>query len=43
MASMGEAVGEKIARAVERATEERLPVIYLPAPEGPACRRESSL
>lgn len=27
MASMGEAVGEKIARAVERATEEKLPVI----------------
>ena len=27
MASLGEAVGEKIARAVERATEERLPVI----------------
>lgn len=27
MASMGEAVGEKIARVVERATEERLPVI----------------
>ena len=27
MASMGEAVGEKIARAVERATEEGLPVI----------------
>ena len=27
MASMGEAVGEKIARTVERATEERLPVI----------------
>lgn len=27
MGSMGEAVGEKIARAVERATEERLPVI----------------
>lgn len=27
MASMGEAVGEKIVRAVERATEERLPVI----------------
>lgn len=27
MASMGEAVGEKIARAVERATGERLPVI----------------
>ena len=27
MASMGWAVGEKITRAVERATEERLPVI----------------
>ena len=27
MASMGWAVGEKIARAVERATEEKLPVI----------------
>lgn len=27
MASMGEAVGEKIARAVERATEQKLPVI----------------
>lgn len=27
MASMGEVVGEKIARAVERATKERLPVI----------------
>lgn len=27
MASMGEVVGEKIARAVERATEERLPLI----------------
>ena len=27
MASMGEAVGEKIARAVERATEEKLPVV----------------
>ena len=27
MASMGEAVGEKIARAVERATRERLPVV----------------
>lgn len=27
MASMGEAVGEKITRAVERATEEKLPVI----------------
>ncbi|MCI6464526.1 MAG: acetyl-CoA carboxylase carboxyltransferase subunit alpha [Faecalicatena sp.] len=27
MASMGEAVGEKIARAVERATKEKLPVI----------------
>lgn len=28
MASMGEVVGEKIARAVERATRERLPVIF---------------
>lgn len=28
MASMGEVVGEKIARAVERATEQRLPVIF---------------
>ena len=27
MASMGEVVGEKIARAVERATEEKLPMI----------------
>lgn len=27
MASMGENVGEKIARAVERATQERLPVV----------------
>ena len=27
MASMGEAVGEKVARAIERATEEKLPVI----------------
>ena len=32
MSSMGEAVGEKIARAVERATKERLPVILLPVP-----------
>lgn len=29
MASMGQAVGEKIARAVERATRERLPVILI--------------
>lgn len=28
MASMGQAVGEKITRAVERATEEKLPVIF---------------
>ena len=28
MASMGEVVGEKIAKAVERATEQRLPVIF---------------
>ena len=41
MASMGHAVGEKITRAVERATEERLPVFYLPVPEAHVCRRES--
>lgn len=39
MASMGEAVGEKIARAVERATEERLPVILF-ACSGGACMQE---
>ena len=49
MASMGWAVGEKITRAVERATKENgqqkkdFRSSYLPAPEGPACRRESSL
>lgn len=41
MASMGHAVGEKITRAVERATEERLPVVLLPVPEAHVCRRES--
>ena len=40
MASMGENVGEKIARAVERATQERLPVVLLPAQEVPECRKE---
>lgn len=34
MASMGENVGEKIARAVERATSERLPVIVFAASGG---------
>ena len=34
MASMGENVGEKIARAVERATENRLPVIMFAASGG---------
>ena len=41
MARMGENVGEKIALAVEKATEERLPVIIFPAPEVPECRRGS--
>ena len=36
MASMGENVGEKIARAVERATQERLPVVLF-ACSGGAC------
>ena len=40
MASMGENVGEKIARAVERATQERLPVVLLPAQEVLECRKE---
>lgn len=39
--SMGHAVGEKITRAVERATKERLPVVLLPVPEAHVCRRES--
>nr|MCR4670720.1 acetyl-CoA carboxylase carboxyl transferase subunit alpha [Saccharofermentans sp.] len=34
MASMGQVVGEKITRAVERATEERLPVIIFTASGG---------
>lgn len=41
MASMGHAVGEKITRAVERATEEGLPVVLLPVPVAHVCRRES--
>ena len=34
MSSMGHNMGEKIARAVERATEERLPVIIYAASGG---------
>ena len=41
MASMGEVVGEKIAKAVERATEERLPVILF-ACSGGARMQEGS-
>lgn len=43
MASMGWAVGEKITRAVERATEEKLPIIILPVLVVPECRKESHL
>ena len=42
MASMGRIVGEKIARAVERATEEKLPVILFTCSAAPVCRRGSS-
>ena len=41
MASMGEAVGEKIAGAVERATKEKLPVILF-ACSGGARMQEGS-
>ena len=37
--SIGVAAGERLARAVERATAERLPMISLPAWVAPACRR----
>ena len=40
MASMGEVVGEKITRAVEKATEEKLPIIILHVQEAPECKRE---
>lgn len=43
MASMGWAVGEKITRAVERATEENFPLSFLPVLVVPECRRESHL
>ena len=43
MGSMGYVVGEKITRAFERATEEKLPVVRLPVPVVPGCRRESYL
>ena len=46
MGSMGTAVGEKITRAVERATKDRLPPPStacrwwaIPSPAGPGCRR----
>ena len=40
MASMGEIVGEKIARAVERATEEQLPVILFACSGGARMTRK---
>ena len=40
MASMGEAVGEKIVRAVERATEEKLPVIIFACSGGARMQEE---
>ena len=43
MASMGQVVGEKVARAAERATEEGLPLILFACSGGPGCRRGSSL
>lgn len=43
MSSMGHVVGEKVTQMVERATEEKLPVIILHALEAPECRRESYL
>lgn len=39
MASMGQVVGEKITRAVERATKEQLPVIIFACSAVPECRR----
>ena len=41
MASMGEVVGEKIARAVERATEEKLPMIIFACSGGARMQEES--
>ena len=40
MASMGEAVGEKITRAAEEATKKKLPIIILHALAVQECRRE---
>ena len=40
MGSMGEVVGEKLTRAVEKATEQKLPLLYLHAQAEPGCRRE---
>ena len=41
MSSMGHNVGEKITRAVERATREKLPVVLFAAPAAPGCRKGS--
>lgn len=41
MASMGEAVGEKITRAAERATRERLPLILFTCSGGARMQRAS--
>lgn len=43
MGSMGEVVGEKITRAVERATQMRLPIIISHALVELECRKESYL
>lgn len=41
MGSMGHVVGEKVTRAIEKATELRLPVFYSAVPAVRECRRES--
>ena len=43
MGSMGEVVGEKITRAVERATQMRLPIIIFTCSVELECRKESYL
>ena len=40
--SVGIAAAERLTRAVERATAERLPLIALRPPAGPACRKAPS-
>lgn len=42
MGSMGMAVGEKITRLFEYATEARLPVVGFTASAAPECRRDCS-